>query len=462
MGTVKVSIWNCDWRDGRPRFVPGPKLRRLIGPGFDLKNEGGAWLTLEETRRWSEQKKAEVDALRKARADAKAEGRRMPAAATIVQKRARGLSVSELFQEWYLSPKFTGGVTKGKRRQKGLSAASIRDYKSKARALEAFDPELAAGPPAGITDELAQAIYERMWEQLGLAMANGVVAVCSTCWSWAGGVGKAGIRRGSNPWQNVTRTTAEARVVVLEDFEIAAWVAACDLAIKETGSRDRQRNGIAAVDLAAEPVARPELGDAIFLGLFSGQRQGDRLALLDSGRDDKGRRRFKQSKTGAIVAIPETPQLAARLAAAAERRKGLKVVDLHNPQVILDERRKRPFKSDHYRHLVAERRQIAVDGVVDVEATEAARVAGRNDPEPIWRLKPCPSLAGKRDQDLRDTAVTWLARAGCNVMQIASITGHSLASIHSILKHYLALHPEMADAAIGKLVEWMTENGVVV
>jgi hypothetical protein len=48
--------------------------------------------------------------------------------------------------------------------------------------------------------------------------------------------------------------------------------------------------------------------------------------------------------------------------------------------------------------------------VIDQDAAEAARAAGRNDPEPVYRLAPCPSLAGKWEMDLRDTAVTWLAQ----------------------------------------------------
>jgi hypothetical protein len=40
------------------------------------------------------------------------------------------------------------------------------------------------------------------------------------------------------------------------------------------------------------------------------------------------------------------------------------------------------------------------------------------------------------------------------VPEIRAITGHSAASAHSILKHYLATHPEMADKAIRKLVAW--------
>jgi hypothetical protein len=48
------------------------------------------------------------------------------------------------------------------------------------------------------------------------------------------------------------------------------------------------------------------------------------------------------------------------------------------------------------------------------------------------------------------------------VPEIMSITGHSMASVHTVLRHYLALHPEMADAAIGKLVAWKEDRGMAV
>jgi hypothetical protein len=86
---------------------------------------------------------------------------------------------------------------------------------------------------------------------------------------------------------------------------------------------------------------------------------------------------------------------------------------------------------------------------------------GRN-PEPVCLTPPCRSLTDKHDQDLRDTAVTWLARAGATLPEIASITGHSLGSIHSIMKHYLALSPELSDAGIEKLIVWMTREGIEV
>ncbi|MBO0759522.1 MAG: hypothetical protein J2P54_27095, partial [Bradyrhizobiaceae bacterium] len=54
--------------------------------------------------------------------------------------------------------------------------------------------------------------------------------------------------------------------------------------------------------------------------------------------------------------------------------------------------------------------------------------------------------------DLRGTAVTRLALAGCTEAQIFSITGHSLNDVRSILDvHYLHRDPELARAAIHKL-----------
>jgi hypothetical protein len=34
-----------------------------------------------------------------------------------------------------------------------------------------------------------------------------------------------------------------------------------------------------------------------------------------------------------------------------------------------------------------------------------------------------------------------------------------MESATSILKHYLARHPEMADASIGKMIEWFDAGG---
>ena len=54
--------------------------------------------------------------------------------------------------------------------------------------------------------------------------------------------------------------------------------------------------------------------------------------------------------------------------------------------------------------------------------------------------------------DFRGTAVTRLVRAGCTVPEIASITGHSLKEVTSILEaHYLLLDEQVGINAIRKL-----------
>ena len=54
--------------------------------------------------------------------------------------------------------------------------------------------------------------------------------------------------------------------------------------------------------------------------------------------------------------------------------------------------------------------------------------------------------------DLRGTAVTRLALAGGTEAEIASITGHELSDVRSILDaHYLHRDPELARSAISKL-----------
>jgi hypothetical protein len=56
--------------------------------------------------------------------------------------------------------------------------------------------------------------------------------------------------------------------------------------------------------------------------------------------------------------------------------------------------------------------------------------------------------------DIRGTAVTRLAIAGATVPEIASVTGHSLSDVRSILdSHYLHRDPELAKSAIAKLEE---------
>ena len=70
------------------------------------------------------------------------------------------------------------------------------------------------------------------------------------------------------------------------------------------------------------------------------------------------------------------------------------------------------------------------------------------------RGKACEAarIEGLTFHDLRGTAVTRLALAGCTVPELASITGNSLRDVESILDaHYLGRSSGLESAAIARL-----------
>jgi integrase len=67
-------------------------------------------------------------------------------------------------------------------------------------------------------------------------------------------------------------------------------------------------------------------------------------------------------------------------------------------------------------------------------------------------------IVGVTFNDLRGTAVTRLALAECTEAEIATLTGHALRDVRSILDaHYLHRDPTLAENAIRKL-EKRTES----
>ena len=66
-------------------------------------------------------------------------------------------------------------------------------------------------------------------------------------------------------------------------------------------------------------------------------------------------------------------------------------------------------------------------------------------------------IRGLTFHDLRGTAVVTLARAGCNEVEIYSITGHKPGDVRAILTaHYLPRDAEVASNAIAKLNQYKT------
>jgi integrase len=406
------------YRDGRPRFNPGPRERDLGFAGRDLKHASGAWFSFEEARAWAIDN-ALIIAARRAGGD-------KPKAPT-----PKGRTLEDLLIDWHASDAVQSleqTTIDGYDRQidsiiyKPQSRGDRKAHKPKERETFARAPLGAIGKPEVV------AFIEYQKKARGHHMALASRAVISAAFTW--GETSTRWRLTANPAARLRLKRPKGRVVIYTMPEIRALLA------------------------AADALARPSVGDAILLGLFTGQRQGDRLDLADAGLSD-GRRQLKQNKTGAIVAIPETPELRTRLEAASARvaaitlRLGLKAKPA---TIIVDEATGRPYNEHTYRHVFADVRALAIKGSNEYGLPPCASLT--------WIEAGAPKM--KRDQDLRDTAVTWLARAGATVPEIASITGHSLASIYAIMKHYLAITPELADAGIAKLVAWMTKEGMAV
>jgi integrase len=147
----------------------------------------------------------------------------------------------------------------------------------------------------------------------------------------------------------------------------------------------------------------------LLLALWTGQRQGDLLRLLWSAYDGT-HIRLRQGKRGARVVIPVGAPLKAALDATPRRGA-----------VILLNSDGRPWTSDGFR----------------TSWGKACKKAG---------------VAGVTFHDLRGTAVTRLALAGCTEAEIVTLTGLLLQSVRSILdKHYLARDPALGESAIRKL-----------
>jgi integrase len=156
---------------------------------------------------------------------------------------------------------------------------------------------------------------------------------------------------------------------------------------------------------AAAPAT---LQRALALALETGKRQGDLLVSPWSAYDGAWIR-LRQSKAGRKVAIPVTQRLKIVLDAAPR-----------TSPVILTSSTGRPWKPNAFRNAWA----------------DACRKAG---------------TVGLTFHDLRGTAVTRLAEAGCTVQEVATITGHSLSDVASILDRYSARTEKLAQSAIAKL-----------
>ncbi len=163
-------------------------------------------------------------------------------------------------------------------------------------------------------------------------------------------------------------------------------------------------------------TAPPMMALALKLGLYTGQREGDVLAM--SWHDYDGERiQVVQGKTGTKLSIPVHAAL----------REALDAQERISP-IILTTSTKRPFMGSNFRSNFGKARKDA-------------------------------GLVGLTFHGLRYTAAAKLAEAGCSLKEIASITGHkSLAMIEKYTRD--ADQERLSGAAI---IAWenapRTKNG---
>lgn len=158
--------------------------------------------------------------------------------------------------------------------------------------------------------------------------------------------------------------------------------------------------------------ASPALQLALTLALWTGQRQGDLLRLTWFNYDGRCIR-LQQGKTKVRVVIPAGAPLKTALDKAKQ--------DAPRDQKILRNIAGEDWTSDGFR----------------ASWGKACRRAG---------------IAGITFHDLRGTAVLRLCLAGCSVAEIATITGHALGDVQSILdSNYFSRDLALAESGISKL-----------
>ncbi|MBP1296652.1 hypothetical protein [Bradyrhizobium elkanii] len=429
---AKIELPYVAWRDGRPRFVPGVRERAMGFKGQDLKHDTGQWFSLDEAHAWAIARRDAITEQRKT-------GRKLKTPPV-----PQGRAVQDLWDAYSRSHEFLGNAAKG---IAGLSTSSQSTYRKWTAPLRKEPLWLA--PVAALDPVVLKNLHDRLIEQRGLSMANGALKVLQAMLSWGrlrGWLPKVQGHTIANPAAKLDLPPLPVRLRIGTDVEISSLVIASDHA-------------------RPSRVLLSAIGDAVLTGLFSGQRKSDVLEFVP-GEASPDRVELVQNKTGARISIPMAPRLVQRIAQGRERRAQANYPVLFG-NIVVNEETGRPYHERTFREHFQIVRAIAVAGIVDEEATRIAREQHASEqrntePPTVWILQPCPSLADFTFPDLRDTAVTWYARAGSTVPEIASISGHTLKSIYTILKHYLALDAHLADNAVRKLVDWMEREGLTV
>ncbi|RIK92913.1 MAG: hypothetical protein DCC73_11595 [Proteobacteria bacterium] len=270
-----------------------------------------------------------------------------------------------------------------------------RHYQTKRPATKkGYDHLLAAlirwagdTPIAAITAPRVQVLYESLYDRTP-GRANHLITMLRTVMAYA-------VRMGKLP----TNPVSKPRLM---------------------GNRPRHQvwpeSGMEAAVRAADAMGYHSLGTAVMMAFFLAQRPTDVREMTRASYRD-GKFIFRQSKTGAAVDVPAVAELQRRIAAELARHDHL--------TILICETTGRPWTEDNLSHVFARARAAA--------------------------LADAPEIGDLLFRDFRRTGVVQLALAGNDVPRIASVSGHSLKTVHEILETYLPRTSELAAQAIANL-----------
>ena len=430
MGTRKVPYFLWDAARQRGRWNPSPELRSKGFRSQILIDDSGNWLPEFAAMERAEQLNA---AMRGALAgDAAA------------PKGSERRTVRELVRRFRGRPKMSNDAGS---RGRQLANKTRRDYERYLTVIEQWGGDQLA---AAITPAMVEALYDVALTERGVASANALMRVAKALFFYGGGKGLRWYA--FNPVVGLEMEATDGRLVLWEPEEIVTLLSVCDWLV------------------GLDQLWAESIGDAIVLAIATGQRAGDLLSMAPL-RLEHGVYRLTQSKGGRTAFLPNTPLLAARL----ERMQAFRAARWPNvefgTQIVRQDGQPWPKEGSGFRDAFACVRAIAAGelaawrdgkpsqgvyapGLLD-SITDATRALGglperlRNAPAPF---APIASIATKRFQDFRDTAVTWLFDATKDITQVATVTGHSLKTAQTIIdKHYYVRQAEQAIAA-GRLI----------
>ena len=259
-----------------------------------------------------------------------------------------------------------------------LAPKTWRDYD---QSLAVITDWAGDAPVTAITPQRVQRLYESMHAKTP-AKANAVIRVLRLLLQHGIREGLVGNQRRHNPRPGLIGT-APSGVLWPRDL--------VDLMIE-----------------AADKIGRPSIGTAVLLAWWLGQREGDILALRRADYRN-GTFILMQRKTGARVAAPHSPVVAARVEAEMKRLDAQDITSMH---IVVSEATGCSYDEHHFRHTFAAiHAQVAIQWPASWLDDDGAVLS---------------TTVAMQYRHLRHTALTELATAGCTVPEIAAISGHTL------------------------------------